>query len=60
MTIQMSSRYPTKHKLRATRDTYNSSRCILYSSLLYGTHHFLQKNNKECSTGTRDFLVGTH
>ena len=27
------------------------------SSLLFGTRHFLQKNNKQCSSGTCDFLV---
>ena len=26
----------------------------------FGTHHFLQKNNKECTGGTHDFSVGSH
>ena len=32
---------------------------ILDLSVLFGTCHFLQKNNKECTRETCGFLVGT-
>ena len=39
----------------AGRDTRNTFRLVLDSS--FGTHNFFCK---ECISGTRDFLVGTH
>jgi len=43
------------------RDTCNSSGWILDSLLMFGTHlFFLMKNNNECTSGTPDFLVGSH
>lgn len=46
--------------LTVSMDTCNSSRWVLGSSFVFGTHHFLLTNNKECKRGTRDILVGTH
>ena len=44
---------------RDPRDTCNLSRWILTSSLVFGTHHFLQTITKVALVGLDDFFVGT-
>ena len=48
------------NETQSIRDTCNSLNWILQSSLDFVTHQFFQqKNPKECTRGTHDFLVGT-